>query len=690
MKLLPMLALLAAALPALAATGDAPDRRPITHEDVYLAQRPGAPEPSPDGRWIAFALPVPSYDHEQRSSDLWLVPADGSAPARALTATRDPEGALAWSPDSTRLAFTARREGDSERQVYVLDLAAGGEARRVTALAAGADAPVWSPDGSALLVTTLVYPGVADEEANRKAIEARKARRFNTRVYEDFPIRHWDRWLDERRPMPVVQPLAEGAAPRYLLGGTRLFASRGYGGSLGNAGESLQATWTPDGGSVVFVATDSRHEAARREVPLGLWVVPAAGGEPRRLTDATASWSNPAFSADGRHLYAKRTAVNRFVYNDTRLARLAWGSDGPPEILTAAFDRAVGDFALAPDGRAFFTADDEGLVKVFAVTAGGAVAEHGSLEAGTYTALRTGGTTLAAVWESAVSPPEVVRIDADGSRHPLTAFNAARAAQIDWRPVEHFWFTSSRGKRIHSLVVLPPGFDPSKKYPLFVLIHGGPHLMLGDSFVARWNYHLLARPGYVLIAPNYSGSTGFGERFAQSIQGDPLAGPARELNEAADAAIRRYPFIDASRQFAGGASYGGHLANWLAVSTTRYRALVSHAGLYDLRSQWATSDVAYSREKNLGGPPWEGRAVWREQSPFYRSRQLRTPILVTFGERDFRVPLNNALEFWTVLKRQDVPSRLVIFPEENHWILRGENSREFYREVHDWLARHGG
>ncbi|HEY5558315.1 MAG TPA: prolyl oligopeptidase family serine peptidase, partial [Steroidobacteraceae bacterium] len=225
-------------------------------------------------------------------------------------------------------------------------------------------------------------------------------------------------------------------------------------------------------------------------------------------------------------------------------------------------------------------------------------------------------------------------------------------------------------------------------YPLFVLIHGGPHGMYKDEFFVRWNYHLLAQPGYVVLMTNYSGSTGYGEKFAQAIQGDPLAGPADEINQAADEAIRRYPFIDASRQAAGGASYGGHLANWLAVSTTRYRALVSHAGLYDLKTQWTTSDIAYSRERNLGGPPWEQKPLWRDQSPFWRSMRLQTPILVTFGEKDFRVPYNNGLEFWTVLQRQQVESRLVIFPDENHWILKGENSRYFYQEVQGWLAKH--
>jgi dipeptidyl aminopeptidase/acylaminoacyl peptidase len=186
---------------------------------------------------------------------------------------------------------------------------------------------------------------------------------------------------------------------------------------------------------------------------------------------------------------------------------------------------------------------------------------------------------------------------------------------------------------------------------------------------------------------NYTGSTGFGEAFAQAIQRDPLATPGEEINEAVDEAIRRFPFVDRTRLVAGGASYGGHLANWLAVTTTRYKALISHAGLWDLETQYATSDYTYGRERNVGSPPWEDDPLWREQSPMQRAEHLRTPMLVSFGERDFRVPLNNGLELWTALQRMRVPSRLLIFPNENHWILSGENSRFFYREVHDWIAR---
>jgi dipeptidyl aminopeptidase/acylaminoacyl peptidase len=681
----------------LARAGETPTpaTRPITHEDVWLMARPGQVDVSPDGRWFLVSVAEPSYDEEQRRSDLWIVASDGSVAPRRLTSGRASEGDPVFAEDSTRVAFTAKREEDDAAQVYVLNLG-GGEAQRVTNWPGGAKSPRFSPDGRSILFVGPTHPGAVTEEDNRKAAAARKARKYNARAYDAFPIRHWDRWLDELRPSLMVQPLDGTSPARDLLAGSELRQQRGYGGRLGNEGETIEAAWTPDGRGVVFAATTNRDETARAELNVSLWHVTSDGGEPRRLTGDEGDYSAPEFTPDGRQLLAKvQPTDQRWVYTAARLVRWSWPSFDGRKVLTDGFDESVGQYVAAPDNRrVYFLAERAGHDKLFSVPLdGGEPREIGNLQAGTYTRIAIGGSAgkpmMAAIWSSAVKPHELGRVDvATGRWSRLTSFNTQRAAAIDWLPAEHFWFTSSRGKRIHNLLVKPPGFDPQKQYPLFVVIHGGPHNMWKDDFIVRWNYHLLARPGYVVLLTNYSGSTGFGEAFARSIQGDPLEGPANEVNEAADEAIERYAFVDGSRQAAGGASYGGHLANWLAVSTDRYRALVSHAGLYDLRSQWTTSDVVYGRERNIGGPAWEGLPLWQAQSPFYRSPRLKTPILLTYGEKDFRVPINNGLEFWTVLQRQDVPSRLVVFPDENHWVLKGENSRYFYEEVHGWLAKY--
>ena len=679
----------------VASAAGTPAPHPITHEDVWLMKRPGALAASPDGRWFVVSVTEPSYEDGQGRSDLWIVPTDGTGTPRRLTSGRGAESDPVFSADSARVAFSAKRDDDDSAQIYVLDLA-GGEAQRVTNWPGGAKSPRFSPDGRVLLFVGPTHPGAVTEEDNRKAAATRKERKYNVRAYDSFPIRHWDRWLDELRPSLLVQPLDGKSPARDLLAGSALRQGRGYGGSLGNEGEAIDAAWTPDGRGVVFAATTNRHAAARAEVTLALWHVKLDGGEPRRLSGDEGDYSSPEFTADGKALIAKvEPPAERWVYTAARLVSWRWPSLDSRRLLTADFDDSVGQYVPSPDSRrVFLLAERAGHERLFEVKlADGKVTEVGNLTAGTYSRIAVGGParspTVAATWSSAVHPHEVGRVDLGTGRwSALSSFNTGRAAAIDWQPAEPFWFTSNRGKRIHNLLVKPPGFDPSRKYPLFVLIHGGPHNMWKDDFVVRWNYHFIAQPGYVVLLTNYSGSTGFGEDFARSIQGDPLEGPANEINQAADAAIQRFPFIDGSRQAAGGASYGGHLSNWLAVTTDRYRALVSHAGLFDLRSQWTTSDVVYSRERNLGDPAWEDLPLWRDQSPFYRSTKLRTPILLTYGEKDFRVPLNNGLEFWTVLQRQDVPSRLVVFPDENHWVLKGENSRYFYEEVHGWLAKY--
>ncbi|MCZ8130322.1 MAG: S9 family peptidase [Steroidobacteraceae bacterium] len=692
-----------------AASAPATAARALSHEGIWLMPRVGPPALSPDGRWAVISVTEPAYARREQKADLWLVAVDGSQPSRRLTATAAPETSLTWSDDGRRIAFVTKRERDTENQVYVLDVMGGGEAQRVTDAPPGARQPKFSPDGTRIAYVADAWPGAKDEADNRRLDRERDARRYEARVYEGFPVRHWDRWLDERQARVYVQSL-DGGAPVDVLAGSALLREPGYSGRMDDDGTRLDPAWTPDGSGIVFVASVDRHRAAYAFTSTQLWLAPAGGGaEPRRLTAGEDSWHDPRFAADGRTLYAKRTARTDRVYNAEQLAALAW-SGTPPDggaragaatgewrVLTDAVDREVGSWGVAADGTVYFTAEDAGHEKLYVVPRGRPARLAHPLESGAYTSLqvatRSRAPVLVARWESAVNPAELVRIDPVRGRSALTSFAAQRAAALSWQPVEHFWFTAPNGRRVHNMLVKPPGFDPAKKYPLFVLIHGGPHIMWRDQFFLRWNYHLIAQgqgghDGYVVLLTNYSGSTGFGEAFARHIQGDPLAGPADEINAAADEAIRRYSFVDGARQCAGGASYGGHLANWLQGTTTRYRCLVSHAGLVDLRSQWATSDSIYHREVNVGGPPWSDAPLWRTQSPLTYAEKFGTPTLVTIGEQDYRVPLNNQLEYWTVLQRLRVPSRLVVFPTENHWILDGENSRYFYGELDAWLAKH--
>lgn len=695
--MIPKIFRLAGVLLLLVAITQAQTKRPITHEDVWLMKRVGAPVPSPDGKWVVFSVVEPAYNESDQVSDLWIASADGSD-MRKLTNTKGAESGATWTPDGMRVVFATRREGDEVAQLYVLNIAQGGEAWRLTSLSTGARSPQVSPDGKWVLFQSSVYPGALTDEDNKRIAAERKARKYNARVYDSFPIRNWDRWMDDKQTHVFIQSLEPNAKAKDLLAGTKLANEAGFAGATTSGGDDLQAIWTPDTRNVVFVAMTNRNAAAYSETNTNLYQVSISGGEPKALTNGNDSTTNPKFSPNGWKLFALVNLGNDKTYNLDRLAAWGWPESGERKILTAQFDRSISSFAFSSDSATiYFTAEDAGREYLYHLNASGEVIKDDLGWKGCFSNLasapKASSAKLFLNYESATRPLEIFCVDpktATKGYHvqllgPFGNFSSAQ--QLDLQPLREFTFTSTKGRSIQNFIALPSNFDENKKYPLFVVIHGGPHSMWRDQFVLRWNYHLLAAPGYVVLLTNYTGSTGFGEKFARNIQFDPLKTPGDEINEAADEAIKRFKFIDATRQVAGGASYGGHLANWLQATTTRYKCLISHAGLVNLESQWATSDTIYGRELNNGGPVWEQGEIWRTQNPIRRAANFKTPMLLTVGEQDFRVPLNNTLENWSVHQRLRIPSKLIVFPEENHWVLKGENSRFFYSEVHAWLKR---
>jgi dipeptidyl aminopeptidase/acylaminoacyl peptidase len=564
----------------------------------------------------------------------------------------------------------------------------------VTNLSTGASHPQWRPDGAAILFESFVYPGAADDAANRKAAADKKALKYNLRAYEHFPIRYWNEWLDERQPTILVQGLEPSASPKDILAGTSLAKTTGFAGANGETSQSLGPVWSPDGKEVLFIATTARWTAAYANVPYQIYRTPAQGGEPAPIS-AKGDYANLTFSPDGKWLFFLHGAQDAEVYNLPRLMKTPWPGDGTATLVAKDFDREPNQFALTPDSKTvYMLVPEAGLENLYKVeAAGGKPALVIAPATGGYTNLaipeKAAKPVLIATYGSAVKPAEIVRIDPTAKSHVnLTDIDTAAAAAIDWSPPQHFTFTSKKGRQIHSMLVIPPNFDPAKKYPLMVLIHGGPASTNPDQIGLRWNYHLLAAPGYVVLMTDYTGSTSYGETFAQAIKLDPLKGPAEEIDQAVDEALKRYAFIDGTNMCAGGASYGGHLTNWIEATSTRYKCLVSHAGEVDLQTQWGVSDGIYGREVTNGGPPWEGNPIWKDQSPITYAANWKTPMLLSIGERDFRVPLANTLENWAVLQHQKVPSRLLVWPDAWHWITKPEDSRKFYSEVQGWLGHY--
>jgi dipeptidyl aminopeptidase/acylaminoacyl peptidase len=427
-----------------------------------------------------------------------------------------------------------------------------------------------------------------------------------------------------------------------------------------------------------------------------IYAVAAAGGTPRRLTPAGVSYSSPEFSPDGQALYAmeSRLATAKQIYFVNRLARFTGADWSQLSVVTAGWDRSVSGIAFSPDSRRIYVqAEDDGTTKIFRfASTGGAPEVVHAPTLGAVTDLQSEAGIMVGRFSGSTDPGQIVRFDPVKKDYTaLTSFNKERLAKIYLPKPEHFWFTAKNGKKIHSIIVPPPVVEAGKKYPIIAFPHGGPNSMSADSFSTRWNSHLLTAPGYYLIMTNYTGSTGFGEKFADDIERDVLRGPAIETLEAITEAAKKYTQMDLARQCAAGGSYGGYLMNWYNGTTNQFKCLVNHAGAVNNESQYGLNDGGIDRELRMGAPIWEtGKGQWFDQSPIRYAKNWKTPMLVTQGELDFRVPVSEAMTTFKLLQRLKVPARFVIFPDEGHWILKGPNSRKHMEEVMGWFAKYLG
>ena len=478
-----------------------------------------------------------------------------------------------------------------------------------------------------------------------------------------------------------VMKAEAGAAVKDLFATTDILNGNGF--------KFGAACWSADGKEIIFTATTELYSSAYKEPSYNIYSVAVNDSHVKTLVADGVEYKEVVASSDGKYIYSQATVLNNYkVFNLSRLTRFNYPSMTGKTVLASKMDRGINKYVLNGNDI-LMSVEYEGNDRLFKIAAGETEAvDITKNTTGCYSNISVSDNGMVvANYETSSMPAEVVKLN--GAAHQqLSNFNAEKLATLDLQSIETFWFTASTKQRIRNILVKPAGFDASKKYPLFVVIHGGPASAFKDNWGYRWNYQLLAAPGYVLVLPEYTGATGNGEKFSQDIQFDPFKGPGIEINEAADLAIKKYPFIDATKQAAGGASYGGHLTNWIQATTSRYKCLISHAGLMNSESQWGTSDAIYNREVMNGGTPWSAAKTWKEQNPIRFAAKFKTPVLITVGEQDFRVPLNNSIENFHVMQRLQIPSKLVVFPDENHWILKAENSRFFYKEVHNWLAKY--
>jgi len=653
------------------------ERRPFTAREMVGMERLGEPQISPDGKRVVFTRRSYDYDANSTRINLWVVNVDGTG-LRALTTAAARDTGPQWRPDGSSIAFLSNRGGAA--QIWSID-PAGGEPAPLGKFPVDVSNLQWSPDGSRLAFTAEVFPDCADLQCTADRDKKKESDPVQARVYETLPVRHWDEWEDGKRQHIFVWNPG-GGAPVDLLKGLDIDAP------TKPFGDNAEYAWSPDGKAIVYVAK-SPAEPFAWTTDVDLFWVNADGSGRRDLTkDNLAVDTAPAFSPDGKMLAWAAMSRPGYEADRQQLMVLDLASNARRSI-TSGWDRSVASVAWLPDGKGLvLTAEDYAREKIFRVDLNG-----------TLTALTTEGRVtslsvsksgrLVYLRSSMTSPDEVFTSRLDGKDvKALTAVNGERLSRIALSVPEEFWFTGAHGDKVQGWLLRPGRFEPGRKYPVALIIHGGPQGAIMDSFHYRWNPQAFAGAGYVAVAINFHGSTGFGQSFTDAINKDWGGAPYEDLMKGLDYVLATYGFTDGDRVAALGASYGGWMINWIAGHTDRFRALVSHDGELDITSTYYSTEELWFPEWEFGGAPWQNREMYERWSPEKFVDRWKTPMLVIHGGRDYRLVETEGMSVFTALQRRGVPSKFVLFPDENHWVLKPRNSVFWYDTVLAWIDRY--
>ncbi|HYL85198.1 MAG TPA: S9 family peptidase [Candidatus Angelobacter sp.] len=675
---------------ALAASAQDAPKHPISFDDMIKLHRIAEPQISPDGKWIAYTMSTPDMDANRGASNIWLVSTAGGTPSQLTQSGHD--SSPVWSPDGKTIAFLSSRSGDS--QVYLLSLE-GGESRPLTKLSTGADLAKWSPDGKTIAFTSGVYPDCVsrsaaainnDDDCNSRRDAEKEKNKVKAHVAEHLLYRHWTHWNEGKRSHLFVVPADGSSAPRDLT------PAADYDVPPDQRGGPADINFSPDSKEICFTAVTDKMEAISTNGDL--FLVPVAGGEIKRITTQPGFDGGPVYSPDGKFIayHAQLTAE----YEADRWRVMLYDRQtGKNENLSEGFDRSADELAWSPDSKMiYFTAENE-TQKPLYVMAAHAGAEPKKILADTYNSAFSfsgpngTGKTMAFERTSLTMPAEIFTAASDGSGvRQLTHHNDSILSALDMNPPETFWFDGAEGTKVQAMLIRPPRFDATKKYPVLVLLHGGPQTMWSNAWGYRWNAEVFSAAGYATLMINRRGSTGYGQKFTDEITNDWGGKAYVDVMNGIDFALKKYPYLDGTRMAAAGGSYGGYMADWIATHSGRFKAIISHAGVYDKVSMYATEELWFE-EHDMQGTPWTNPESYKKWAPVTYAGELgkfKTPTLVICGERDYRVPYTQSLEFFSALQRQGVPSKLVVFPDEGHWVLKPQNSQFWYKTFLDWLA----
>jgi dipeptidyl aminopeptidase/acylaminoacyl peptidase len=684
-----MKAVIASLLVAATALAQAPSaKHPFTFEDMMKLKRIGAFAPSPDGKWVVFDAVDVDLDANTKISHLWIVPAQGGE-SRRLNETPNHEERPRFSPDGKRLIWTSKATDPT--QIWMCDFEAEGgklvaKPHQVTNLSTGADGGIWTGDGKNIVFGSAVYPDCKDDPCNKQRDEELGKSKVKAKIFTHLLYRHWNAFTEFKRShLFVVDVNADSAQPRDLTPGDHDVPPFNLG------GQDMYAV-SPDGQELAYTSNIDEVEATSTNNEI--FIVPIAGPDAaagKKISTSPGSDNTPLYSPDGKYIAWRSQAWNGFESDKQRLF-VYDRSAATARDATDKFDRSVGSFSWSPDSHTIYvTAEDHGQSPVYRVAGG----EQPQLIAQGHNddlACAADGKTLFLMGQSVLRPSEICSLDLTKAAPDVTItlvltpkLNDVALDQIEMQPMESFTFKGADNADVQGFIVKPPGFDASKKYPLKFLIHGGPQGAWGNSWSYRWNPELFAADGYVVVMINPHGSTGYGQAFTDAVSRDWGGKPFVDLMRGLDYAEKTYPFIDKTREAALGASYGGYMANWILGHTDRFKCIVSHDGMFNAESAYGTTEELWFNEWEFGGPPWKNRELYRKNSPHLFADKFKTPTLVVHGQLDYRLDVSQGFDLFTTLQRLKVPSKMLYFPDEGHWVLKPQNSRLWYKTVNDWV-----